>query len=273
MRIPNNKENKRILELNSIYDSVSKKYQSILNKLKCYEEIDIMLPDLTISKHTTFREDKFRQFLERVIRNLNWSTEGVSITTTDDLKRMHIKLDARINRHKISCYLSAQYHTLLFYRCDANVIKLKEELDKTVLEISAIEEKVKEEENEIIEKEIRSLGYDKLDDHELLMLLYNNEEITSKLESKINAIKRKYQYDVLIKKREKLLTRLQNYVIEVYTLEDRLIDYMQLMQGEEGLCIYFDLSIKDIDRIRDIQPIVDKMYEVGNAIDKAIRTN
>jgi hypothetical protein len=229
-----------------------------------------MLPDLTISKHNTFREDKFQQFLERIAENLHWNTEGVNITTTDDLKRMHIKFDTKVNRHNISCYLSVQYHTLLFYQADANVIKLKEELDKTVLEINAIEEVIKREENKIIEEEIRSLGYDKLDDHELLILLYNNEEVTAKLEDKINTIKSKYPYNQLLDKREQLLTKLQDYVIEVYTLEDRLIDYMQLMQGEEGLCIYFDLSIKDIDRIKDIKPIIDKMYEVSDAIDNAM---
>jgi hypothetical protein len=96
-------------------------------------------------------------------------------------------------------------------------------------------------------------------------LLYNNQDIADKLDEKSNEIKKRYPYDKLMNKREELITALNNHTIEVYKLDKRLIDYTQLMQGEEGLCIYFDLSIKSIDRI-DVKPIIDKMDEINRAI-------
>ncbi len=262
MRIPSNDDSKKILELNEMHSSISRKLIDVIDGL--YEHIGVMLPDLTIDKQLTFKAEAFKRFLDDLAKSIDWSTDGVSITT-DDLKRMHVRFDTRVKRYKLSCYLAVQYHTLLFYECDASVIKLKEEFDKISIELDVIEEIIKKEENAIVEKEMKGLGYDKLDDYELLLLLYNNQDIADRLEEASYEIKKRYPYDKLMRRREELITALNSHTIDVYKLDKRLIDYTQLMQGEEGLCIYFDLSIKSIDRI-DIKPIMDKMDEINRAI-------
>lgn len=262
MRIPSSDDNEKISRLNEMHALISNKCLAVIEEL--YEQIDVMLPDLTISKQRTFKADKFRVFLDNLATNLSWKSDGVSITTTDDLKRMHLKFDVKA-RQKISCYIAVQYHTLLFYECDASVIKFKEELDKVSIELDVIEQLIKNEENKIVEKEMKRLGYDKLDDYELLLLLYNNQEIADTLEEKSSKIKQRYPYDKLVQRRRELIEELNNHTVEVYTLDKRLIDYMQLMQGEEGLCIYFDLPIKNINRV-DIEPIIDKMDELNKAL-------
>lgn len=264
MRIPSNDDNEKILKLNEMHGIISKRFLDVIDAY--YEQRDVMLPDLTIDKHITFKAEAFKRFLDLLAKRLDWSNDGVSITTTNDLKRMHVKFDTNIKKQKISCYLAVQYHMLLFYECDATVIKLKEEFDKISIELNVIEQMIKKEENKIVENEMKGLGYDKLDDYELLQSLYNNQDIIDRLEEKSKEIKQKYPYDKLMKQRRELLSKLNSYVIEIYTLDKRLIDYMQLMQGEEGLCIYFDLSIKDVNRIADIQPIIDKMDEINKAI-------
>lgn len=266
MRIPSNDDNKKVLELNNMHNAIAKRYLETIDRLGCYKEIDVMLPDLTIAKHLTFDIERFRAFFDDLTKNLDWKNDGVSITTTDDLKRMHIQFDTRIKKHQFSCYLAVQYHTLLFYECDAVIVKLREALDKVSVKLNDIEERIKKEENEIVEEEIKRLGYDKRDDYELLLLLYNNQEIAKRLEEKSNEIKSRYPYEQLMNEKKELLRGLNSHIIEVYTLDKRLIDYMQLMQGEEGLCIYFDLSIKNIDRV-DINPIIEKMNEINKAVE------
>lgn len=75
--------------------------------------------------------------------------------------------------------------------------------------------------------------------------LLQNQELIVRLEDKIKNVERLYpELDGAEKKKNSLILELDNLIIKLYQISPTLIDYNRLMQGEEGIIVYFDIETK-----------------------------
>jgi hypothetical protein len=79
-----------------------------------------------------------------------------------------------------------------------------------------------------------------------------------------------------------LIYELENLVMNVYQVSPILIDYNKLMQGEEGIIVYFDIepgvdpkakksSSKTVDFSRMKPPMQNRIVELFNEIGPALK--
>ena len=92
------------------------------------------------------------------------------------------------------------------------------------------------------------MALDDLEFEDLFERLLQNQELIVKLEDKIKNVEKLYpELDGAENKRSSLIYELENLIIKLYQVSPILIDYNRLMQGEEGIIVYFDIETK-VDR-------------------------
>jgi hypothetical protein len=75
--------------------------------------------------------------------------------------------------------------------------------------------------------------------------ILENQELIVNLEDKIKKIERSYpELDKAEEMKNSMISELDNLVIKLYQISPNLIDYNRLMQGEEGIIVYFDIGTK-----------------------------
>jgi ArsR family metal-binding transcriptional regulator len=99
--------------------------------------------------------------------------------------------------------------------------------------------------NNAIKQELKNMALDKLKFEDLFERLLQNQELIVRLEDKIKNVERLYpELDGAEKKKNSLILELDNLIIKLYQISPTLIDYNRLMQGEEGIIVYFDIETK-----------------------------
>jgi hypothetical protein len=99
--------------------------------------------------------------------------------------------------------------------------------------------------NNAIKQELKNMALDKLEFEDLFERLLQNQELIVRLEDKIKNVERLYpELDGAEKKKNSLILGLDNLIIKLYQISPTLIDYNRLMQGEEGIIVYFDIETK-----------------------------
>ena len=84
---------------------------------------------------------------------------------------------------------------------------------------------------------------DDLKFEDLFETLLENQDLMSELEDKIKNVEKLYpELEGAEKKNTSLIYELENLIMKVYQVTPILIDYNRLMQGEEGIIVYFDVE-------------------------------
>jgi hypothetical protein len=200
-----------------------------------------MLGDGTVSDQESFDPSVVRQFYDTTLRRLSdWASQGVSVTTDQDLRRSFIKFEAKEGNYLLSGQMSLQYHAMLFYKLDHKILEIQKELAKLTYDIKKLQEKVKPESDKIIAEKLKEKGYENMDHQKLFEVLFEHDEITKELaesllhtESKINEF---------VSRRDLLLKELDNMLIEVYHTIPVMIDETRMIAAEEGCLCNFNLE-------------------------------
>ena len=184
-------------------------------------------------------------FYEMLSRNLkNWSSEGIEKTDTDDLRRLHVLFTTSIEKYSLSCYFGMQYHALPFYKLDNRIKDIQTEIMLLDEKVVVMKQDIASNENNVVEEELKKRGMDSLGFEETLEIMYNDEKLYNELTSKISNIESNNpEYLQMTKKRDELVEELKGMIIELYRTSPVLVDYNKLMQGEEGVTVYFDLEV------------------------------
>lgn len=243
MRVPNNLTDEFSNTLNKIYSNANKLYLDALSKHLQGQKANVMLGDASVTQQDTFDPKRVAAFLEQLSEHLeHWSSQGVAKTDTDDLRRLHIELVTQVDKYEISCYVAIQYHALPFYRCDNEVLEIKKQLIELDERIAQLKPVIESKKNLLLEGELRKRGMNDLDVHDLLVNMYNDEELFSDLAKRVHEIEENNPgYYQAMERKEKLLSKLNGMIIEVYSTKPLPIDQNQLIQGEEGAAIHLDL--------------------------------
>jgi hypothetical protein len=137
-----------------------------------------------------------------------------------------------------------QYHALPFYKLDNRIKDIQTEIMLLDEKVAAMKQDIASNENNVVEEELKKRGMDSLGFEETLEIMYNDEKLYNELTRKINGIESNNpEYLQMTKKRDELVEELKGMIIELYRTNPVLVDYNKLMQGEEGVTVYFDLEV------------------------------
>ena len=231
-----------LIELNEKNQLVQNLFLEKIKKITKKYSIDVMLQDGTIKNQQTFDVQKIDSFYKNITEKLkDWSEHGISQTNNEDIRRNFVKLVTNVENYQILLHLSIQYHVLLFYQTNYEVIKKQKELADFMDTTKNNEEKLKEKSNKMILEKLRAEGYKNLDTENLFDIFFRDDKIREKIMSEIET-----QTDGELQKitqyKQDLLKNLDDLLLEAYQIEPVLIDETRLVSGEEGCVCNIDIE-------------------------------
>lgn len=245
LRIPNKDDDGFAKVLNALFVNIEDAYLHSMKPNLTTTEINVMLQDGSVTKSSTFDPQSIIQFYRSFLKDLrNWEVGDVQ-ETTGELNRIYCQISANVDNYTIKGFFGIQFNILPYYKPDKQVIRIQKELLDLSTENSTLLESVADIGNQTIKQELKNMSLDDLEFEDLFERLLQNQELVGNLEGKIKNIERKYpKLEGAEKKRNSLIYELNNLIIKVYQASPILLDYNRLMQGEEGIIVYFDIEPK-----------------------------
>ncbi len=232
-----------LIELNEKNMQIQNLFLEKIKKITKNYSIDVMLQDGTIKKQQTFDVQKIDSLYKNITEKLkDWSEHGISHTNNEDIRRNFVKLAINVENYQILLHLSIQYHVLLFYQTNYEVIKKQKELADFMDTTKNNEEKLKEKSDKMILEKLRAEGYKNLDTENLFEIFFRDDKIREKIMSEIE-IQTDGELQKIIQHKQDLLKNLDDLLLEVYQIEPVLIDETRLVSGEEGCVCNIDIEL------------------------------
>ena len=242
MRLGSNTSDEFFKILNDKNNEIQKLFLIRMENLIKPVSINAMLGDSTITKTKTFDPMQIKDFFGKIIKDLpNWNHQEVTETNDEDLRRIFIKFDIREGNYQLSGHISIQFHVLLFYKADNNVIQYQKELSEIIEKTKTMDSKLADNSDQFILEKLRSMGYKDLDHQQLFEIFFENDEIQNKIYKEIEE-KTDSNYKNLLSRKMQLFSELDNLLMETYQTTNVLIDDSKLVTGEEGVLCNFDLE-------------------------------
>ena len=244
MRIGNITNNEFFLELNKLNKKIQDEFlKKIIHETRSVT-CNVMLGDSTTKQVETFDIKNVEVFFGDFNSKLSeWSSQGVTYSSDEDLRRIFIKSEIRIEDYILSLHASLQYHVLLYYRPLQKVIELQKKLAGLINNSGDSESKYKDESERLILEKLNELGFKDMPKQELFELFYNDEELALKIKKMVDESQPEI-IDIQDKKNQ-LFKELDNLLLETFHTTSVMIDEQKLVNGEEGCLCNIDLEYVD----------------------------
>lgn len=245
MRIPNKVEDDFAKKLNEHFVVIEDAYLQSMKPALTTTEVNVMLQDGSVTKSMTFDPQSVIGFYRSFLKDLkNWEVGNIH-ETTGELNRIYCQISADLDIYVIKGFFGIQYNILPYYKPDKQVIQIQKELIDLSTNNSSQLESVANIGNNTIKQELKNMELDDLKFEDLFETLLENQDLMSKLEDKIKSVEKLYpELEGAEKKNTSLIYELENLIMKVYQVTPILLDYNRLMQGEEGIIVYFDIEPK-----------------------------
>ena len=231
-----------LIELNEKNTQIQNLFLEKIKKITKKYSIDVMLQDGTIKKQQTFDVQKIDNLYKNITEKLkDWSEHGISQTNNEDIRRNFVKLAINVENYQILLHLSIQYHVLLFYQTNYEVIKKQKELADFMDTTKNNEENLKEKSDKMILEKLRAEGYKNLDTENLFDIFFRDDKIREKIMSEIET-QTDGELQKITQHKQDLLKNLDDLLLEIYQIEPVLIDETRLVSGEEGCVCNIDIE-------------------------------
>lgn len=240
MRIGNPTNNEYFLKLNEINQQIQDLFLAKIADTTTTVNCDVMLGDSTTKKIDTFDIANVTNFFSGFTNIPNWSSQGLSSSSDEDLRRLFTKSEIRLGDYILSLHVSLQYHIQLYYKPVQEVLELQKELASLIDSTGNSETKYEEESDRLIIEKLNELGFKDMPKQELFELFYNDEELSEKIKKMIDESQSEV-VDVKDKK-NKLFKKLDNLLLETFHTTPVIIDEQKLVNGEEGCLCNIDLE-------------------------------
>ncbi|MXX20865.1 MAG: hypothetical protein F4W68_00140 [Cenarchaeum sp. SB0661_bin_35] len=228
-------------DLAGIVKDISARYSSIMSSCVAMTEIPVMLGDATVTRQATFDLGPIEQMFAGMLGSLpRWSSDGVTTTNNEDIRRIFVKFHTMVGNYIISAHLSVQFHVLLYYRPVQRVIDCQMELSRIIDKTKSDETEFAKIANKAIAERLTST-YGELHPQELFEKLYQNDELRQYLEDEAGDV-RGDGMRKLDEQKTSLFNELDSLLIETYQTTDTMIDDMRMVTGEEGYLCSFDVE-------------------------------
>jgi len=271
MRLPikeNEKDFKLVKILNSINNDLRDIFEITLKKDLETVNIKVMLADFTIIQANTFDPNKVLNYFfnkeKEILKLKNYKIVPVQLTKTDDLHRIFFQLSIEIEKFYFFIYMGIQFHALLYYKPDKDVINIY----KRIRQLEEINFDIKKEISKrgdlLIQQELEKLGYKEISNIELFEELFTKQDLSERLSHSAVKVEESFpQLKQNTKLIETLKKDLENFTIELYQINQASIDSNKLMIGEEGIAFNMDFELIKNKKTRERTSVIDfdKIYD------------
>ena len=202
-----------------------------------------MMQNGTVKKQETFDVEEIHKIYTMFADKLQgWMSDGISSTNDEGIRRNFIKFNTNIDDCKILLHLSIQYHVILFYQPNYEVMKKQKELSEFMDMTKKHESELTEKSDHVILEKLKAEGYKDLDTQSLFEIFYNDDKIREKI---MNEIELQTDGDLqkITQRKESLCKALDDLLLETYQMEPVLIDEARLVTGEEGCVCNIDIEM------------------------------
>jgi len=242
MRLGIKTDDQFLVKLNEKNGQIQDVFTDKIKKLAKKYSVDVMLQEGSVKKQETFDAQKIEPLFKNIEVGLEgWTLRGISSTNNEGLRRNFIKLDRIVENCQISLHLSLQYHVLLYYQPNYEVMKKQKELSDFMDETKKHEEELTKKSDKIILKKLKEEGYKDLDPESLFEIFYSDDKIREKIMNEIKT-ETSGNLDDINQHKNKLLKNLDDLLLEIYQIEPILIDEARLVSGEEGCVCNIDIE-------------------------------
>lgn len=265
MRLPINEKVKRIEFVNFINDidkelrdcfeiSIKKNLESV--------KIKVMLADFTVIETNTFDPERILNYFfikEKEVASLkSWKVVPVQSTKTDDLHRIFFQISIEIDNYYFYVYMGIQFHSLLYYKLDKDVISINKKIKELEDKNRNIKDDISNKGDQIIKQELEKLGYKDIGNTELFEELFTKQDLADKLNEKASKIENNFpQLNQNLQLIETLKKDLENFTIELYQINQASIDSNKLMLGEEGIAFNIDFELIKNKKKKEKTSVID----------------
>jgi len=242
MRLGSKSKNKFFLNLDIKNQNIQNKFLKKITDATKTVDAKVMLGDSTVKELSTFDPKNIEDFFNHIITSLSdWSSQGISYSYNDDIRRIFVKFEVREEKFVISLHVSVQFHVLLYYKPEQKVLLLQKELSEIIDRTAESDSNYSVEGNKIILQKLQELGSDKINEQNLFELFYNDENLSKILSKKIE----NSQDDEILQlnnRKKELLQQLDDLLLETFQTSQILIDEQKLVNGEEGCLCNIDIE-------------------------------
>lgn len=244
MRLPTKDQCQFCTDLNLSYSKLQQVFYDKFNSLLQISNIKVMLGDGTLTDTSTFDPESLVLYLNILSQSLKkCANSGIVKSNTDDLHRITCQYFTQIEKYFVSVFFGIQYHVLRYYKVEKRVLEIQKEMYDLSKKCEEIRNSIADVGNSMILRELDNMGYADLRFEDLLERMLSDQSISGQLESKTNNLLDEYPELRKSELRHKdLISELNNYIIEISTIEPAMLDYNKLMQGQEGTVVYVDLE-------------------------------
>ena len=242
MRLGSKTDDEFLIKLNKKNSQIQSIFHGKIKEIAKKHLIDVMMQDGIVKKQETFDVEKIHQVYNGFANRLqDWTLDGISSTNDEGIRRNFIKLNTNADNCRISLHLSIQYHVILFYQPNYEVMKKQKELSDFMDETKKHEGELTKKSDHLILEKLRAEGYKDLDPQNLFEIFYSDDKIREKIMSEIE-IQTDGDLQKISQRKESLLKELDDLLLETYQMEPILIDEARLVTGEEGCVCNIDIE-------------------------------
>jgi len=243
MRLGNKTDDEFLIGLNKKNNQIQNIFHEKVKDIAKKYSIDVMMQNGTVKKQETFDVEEIHKIYTMFADKLQgWMSDGISSTNDEGIRRNFIKFNTNIDDCKILLHLSIQYHVILFYQPNYEVMKKQKELSEFMDMTKKHESELTEKSDHVILEKLKAEGYKDLDTQSLFEIFYNNDKIREKI---MNEIELQTDGDLqkITQRKESLCKALDDLLLETYQMEPVLIDEARLVTGEEGCVCNIDIEM------------------------------
>ena len=242
MRLGNKTDDEFLIKLNEKNSMIQNIFHEKIEEIAKKYSVDVMMQDGIVKKQDTFDVEKIHQVYDEFAKKLqNWTLEGISSTNDEGIRRNFIKINTNADNCRISLHLSIQYHVILFYQPNYEVMKKQKELSDFMDMTKKHEGELTEKSDHLILEKLKAAGYKDLDPQNLFEIFYSDDKIREKIMSEIE-LQTDGDLQKISQRKESLLKELDDLLLETYQMEPILIDEARLVTGEEGCVCNIDIE-------------------------------
>ena len=243
MRLGNKTDDEFLIGLNKKNNQIQNIFHEKVKDIAKKYSIDVMMQNGTVKKQETFDVEEIHKIYTMFADKLQgWISDGISSTNDEGIRRNFIKFNTNIDNCKILLHLSIQYHVILFYQPNYEVMKKQKELSEFMDMTKKHESELTEKSDHVILEKLKAEGYKDLDTQSLFEIFYNDDKIREKI---MNEIELQTDGDLqkITQRKESLCKALDDLLLETYQMEPVLIDEARLVTGEEGCVCNIDIEM------------------------------
>ena len=231
-------------KVNSAFEDIQAEFLEAVKPAIAMQKSHAMLGDGTVTQTDTFDPQNVQTFYQRLTNRMEgWLAGGISKSVTDDLHRLFCQFNKDVGKYYISGYFGIQFHALPYYKADKRVIEVQKELAKIADDATALYGGIRDNADKALGQELEKRGLAEMDFEGLFSKMFEDEKLAEELDKKAASVEGQAEFQKMGERKNALFAELNDLMIELYQTSAVPIDYNRLMQGEEGVCTYFDIEL------------------------------